>query len=244
MPIPRASHLIGVLLGVAIPMTALAAFIGPTGQPPDENVPGVIWNRFGNPQSAEFDITGRGRVGADLYLNDAKAIRVDKAGTAVLNVGNWNPTSFPLKFTVWGDIETNPIGAGDGLEGKITAPKYCIGASCITAWPVAGGGGDITGVAVGTGITGGGTSGDVTIGLDTGYTDGRYVKKAGDIMTGTLGVGNGVYGTNDPTVWVGDGQYGLNSSAAVLRMINKVPTTGAFAFRTLNDKGVYTDVVS
>jgi hypothetical protein len=40
--------------------------------------------------------------------------------------------------------------------------------------PIPTGSGDVTGITVGLGITGGGTSGDVAVGLDTGYTDARY----------------------------------------------------------------------
>lgn len=35
----------------------------------------------------------------------------------------------------------------------ITAPKFCIGTSCITAWPAVGGGGTVTSLSAGTGIT-------------------------------------------------------------------------------------------
>jgi hypothetical protein len=50
-------------------------------------------------------------------------------------------------------------------------------------------GGDITGVSVGTGISGGGTSGAVSVALDTSYTDGRYLNVTGDTMAGTLNMG-------------------------------------------------------
>lgn len=40
--------------------------------------------------------------------------------------------------------------------------------------PIPTGNGDITGVAAGSGLTGGGTTGDLAIGLDTAFTDGRY----------------------------------------------------------------------
>lgn len=35
----------------------------------------------------------------------------------------------------------------------ITAPKFCIGVSCITAWPAVGGGGTVTSLSAGAGIT-------------------------------------------------------------------------------------------
>ncbi len=66
-------------------------------------------------------------------------------------------------------ITTDLATASDGINSnaRIVAPEYCIDASCITAWPAVGGGGDITGVSVGSNLSGGGDTGDISLDLSS-----------------------------------------------------------------------------
>lgn len=104
-------------------------------------------------------------------------------------------------MNVIGDLQTQADGVSvgnitvTGPTAKVTSPKFCLNADCITAWPVGGGGGgDITDVLTGLGLTGGGSTGAVTVNLDTAYTDSKYVQRKGDTMTGLLTL------SGDPTL--------------------------------------------
>ena len=79
------------------------------------------------------------------------------------------------------------------------------------------GAGTITGVTAGTGLTGGGTSGTVTLNLNTGFTDGRYAQLAtsntfsGSVITnGDLVAGGGVFVSGDVSTPAGvRGTFGV-----------------------------------
>ncbi|MBI4463164.1 MAG: hypothetical protein HY647_00535 [Acidobacteria bacterium] len=59
---------------------------------------------------------------------------------------------------------------------------------------------------------------------------------------GVVGANSGLYPTDSASLWVGDAQYGLNSYAAVLRLLNTINNGGAIAFRTQSG-GVFSDKV-
>ncbi len=149
----------------------------------DANVAGEVIANF-NDGSNTIKLTNDG----DLWIQSGKAIYVDSAGTAVLNVGNFRPGGGDnMTMNVYGDFRIEETGAN-------LNPQICLDGDCITAWPSGGGSGDITSVNAGLGITGGGTTGDVTISVD----DSRYVNQAGDTMSGVLTIN--APGTNNALI--------------------------------------------
>src|SRR5262249_22537450 len=62
-----------------------------------------------------------------------------------------------------GHNQITPVEALD-VDGNVKANGFCIGADCRSAWPT--GGGTITAVRPLAGLTGGGTSGDVSLGVN------------------------------------------------------------------------------
>src|SRR3989344_3753811 len=132
---------------------------------------------------------GGGQAAGDISTDGSIGLGGSLAATGDIGGGT---------LTITGD---GTLGGNWSVTGDSAAARLCIAADCRDAWPVPGGGGDVTGVTAGNGLTGGGDTGDVTldIGVDTGitaaanaikldtvYTDGRYVNINGDIMTGDL----------------------------------------------------------
>ncbi len=211
-----------ITISLLIPFGLYAStqFTGPSQSPTGGNTPGVIWDMStGGTQSATINISGTATVNnnqsvtGDVYLSNGKALKIQDAASTSYNIGNWyGGTSKPFTLSLYGDLVLRSFAPGSaGARGRVDAQEYCInGANCITAWP-SGGGGGVTQLVAGTGVSlspSGGT-GVVTVnatnnGTLTGITAGTgitvtgsapsptinatdlYVNTTGDTMTGQL----------------------------------------------------------
>ncbi len=179
------------------------------------NVAGEVIANFNNSaNTAKLNNSG------DLELKPGKAIRVDQNGTATtLNIANYGTGGWPVNVNIQGNLNIN-----DSVQNP--SPQICLDGACITSWPTGGGGGGgtVTSVGSGNGLTGGPitTSGNLnvgagtgisvaadTVGLDTTYTDGRYVNVPGDTMTGNLNVPTLVASSNISSPVYYSGTFGV-----------------------------------
>lgn len=107
----------------------ILAWTGPTAAPPGDNVPGVIWNldhTAAPAQTAEFNISGHGKIGQDFWMASGKAIRADAAGDTSIWFGNWGAGATGFKLGVTDEVEA---------FGSVSSTMYCLNDDCITEWP-------------------------------------------------------------------------------------------------------------
>jgi len=151
------------------------------------------------------------------------------------NLGHTFTSTAPNQFLIHASggvgIGTNAPSQAVDVVGNVKADGLCIGADCRTAWPSGGGGGGtITGVSATNGLTGGGTSGAVSLGIaSAGVTNAMLQNSSITLNAGTGLSGGGAValgGSSAVSVDFTTTQKRLSSSCAAGNAIRAVDSNG------------------
>jgi hypothetical protein len=154
----------------------------------------------------------------------------------------------PLNISSTAQTKTGSLTVS-GSGNSITAPQFCIGASCITTWPSGGGGGTIGGSGTGTYIPVWNSNGS-SLGNSTMTDRGGTVVNSNAVGLALSGKGtDGVYGEAD--LANGTGVEGYNTASGVETLLasgssgdgsSGIYTTGSiFTSQTVSANGGYVD---
>lgn len=143
--------------GLGAATMAHAAWVGAPSNPPSGNTLGPVWLQPGVPtqQTGNFSISGEGTsyrfVGTNTgeavwsygdikFTNSGKAVKVDGAGSTLVNMGNWGTGATGFTLGLYGDIDVKGKSGGY-LDGKVSVNQICLvndpTTPCRTTWPTA-----------------------------------------------------------------------------------------------------------
>ena len=112
-----------------------------------------------------------------------------RAGQAAFTVLGGRTALSPAAYALWAaavadeSVPAAGLSAAGAAEGQLLTS---VGGKVLWQDPAGAGGGTVSSVAAGPGLTVSATTGDVTVGLDTTYADARYLQTTGGALSGEL----------------------------------------------------------